>query len=173
MVSKEQKVKKYAELVELLKNASGVYFIDFARMKVADTINMRRQFKEKGVTYRVAKNTLIRRAMEEIGGFNVPDKYFELPTGLALGSSDPIAPAKIFKQFTEKREFPTLKVAIIEGQVYDGSQLALISTLPTREDLISGILSSLDAPVSGIVGSINAVIRDLASVIEEVAKRAA
>ncbi|HRE59104.1 MAG TPA: 50S ribosomal protein L10, partial [Candidatus Kapabacteria bacterium] len=61
----------------------------------------------------------------------------------------------------------------IEKQLYDGSKLALVASLPTRPELIAGILGSLEAPISGIVGSINAVMRDLASVIEEAAKKRA
>jgi len=171
MVSKEQKIKSYAELLEHIKDASGIYLIDFKRMNVADTINMRRLFREKGISYKVAKNTLIQRAFKEIGKFNLPEKYFIGTTGLAIGREDPTLPAKVFKQFIEKREFPVLKAAVVEGQIFDGSQLNVISTLPTRGDLVSGILSSLDAPVSGIVGSINAVIRDLVYVIDEVAKK--
>ncbi len=57
--------------------------------------------------------------------------------------------------------------------MFDGSQLKQVSELPTREDMIAGIVGSLHAPISGIVGSINAVMRDLASLIEEVAKNKA
>jgi ribosomal protein L10 len=66
-----------------------------------------------------------------------------------------------------------LKLAVIENEIYGDNSLNQIAALQSKPELISAILSSLDAPVSGIVGSINAVMRDLASVIEEAAKKKA
>ena len=90
-----------------------------------------------------------------------------------MGYADPIAPAKIIREFSEKNNKLQLKAAVIEGQVFDGSQLKQISELPTREDIVAAILGSLNSPISGIVGSINAVMRDVASLVEEVAKKKA
>jgi large subunit ribosomal protein L10 len=70
----------------------------------------------------------------------------------------------------DKGAKPKLKVALIENVTYDKSKLNELASLPTKPEIISSIIGSLHAPISGIVNSINAVIRDLASIIEEVAK---
>ena len=170
MVTKQKKRKIVEELIEKIKVTNGLYIYDFKSMNVVDTIDLRRKFKEKGIDVRVAKNTLIKIALNHIGGYNIPDKNFFGQSALAFGDKDPIAPAKILKQYTEKRETPKLKAAVIEGVFYDGSRLKEIAELPTREDLISSIIGSIHAPISGIVGSINAVMRDVAYLVEEVAK---
>lgn len=173
MVTKQQKQETVAELVELLKDAQGIYLLNFNRVSVKEERELRAEFRKGQVKYRVAKNTLIKRAFEIVGGYDIPESYLKGQTGIALGYEDPIAPAKILKDYTKKNDKLQVKAAVIEKQLYDGSKLALVASLPTRPELIAGILGSLEAPISGIVGSINAVMRDLASVIEEAAKKRA
>ena len=175
MITKQRKSELVQELIDKLKGANGLYLLDFSRMTVDESIKLRRAFKQKKITYKVAKNNLAKIALKEYKEFKVPDASFVGQTAFAIGYDDPTAPAKVLKEYLEqgKKEVPTLKCAIIEGQFFGGNQLKLLATMPSKADLIAGILGSLDAPVSGIVGSINAVIRDLASVIEEVAKNKA
>ena len=90
---------------------------------------------------------------------------------MILANDDATAPAKIIKKIFDKTGLLGLKAAFIEGQLYDEKQLNLVASLPSRTELMAGILGSLQSPISCIVGSLNAVIRDLASLIEEVAKK--
>jgi large subunit ribosomal protein L10 len=122
---------------------------------------------------KVAKNTLILRALAEVGGYEFEDSKLAGQTAVIFGGSDPVAPAKIIRQFFEKGEKPKLKLAFVEGMVFEASQLKQVSELPTREDMIAAMIGSIHAPISGIVGSINAVMRDVASLVEEVAKKKA
>jgi len=170
MVTKQQKEQVVAELVTLLQGASALYLLDYSSMTVAESNVLRSELRKKGLTFKVAKNRLIQRALAEVGGFEIPEDKFFGQTGIVCGYADAIAPAKIIKDVSEKSEKPKLKAAIVEGQFFDGKQLKQIAALPTREDMISAIMGSLDAPISGIVGSLNAVMRDVASLVEEVAK---
>ncbi len=173
MVTKEKKQELVDELVGLLRDAKGLYFVDYSKMTVKESNAIRAEFKEKGVKFKVAKNTLILRALKEIGEVEIPEKKLFGQTGIALGYSDPIAPAKILRTFVEKNNKLNLKVAVIEGQIFEGSQLKQVSELPTRADIVAAILGSLDSPITGIIGSINAVMRDVSSLVEEVAKKKA
>ena len=173
MITIKQKREIVAGLTEKFKRASGFYLVDFMGMTVEDSIRFRRELKKKGIEYQVAKNTLVKRALSEIGDFGIPEEKFTKSTGVVFGYDDPIAPVKIIKEITEKFELPKLKAAIIEGQFYDGSELKKLAALPSKPDLIASILGSLEAPISGIVGSINAVLRDVAYLVEEVAKKKA
>ena len=173
MITKEQKKVVVAELTEKLRAASSLYFVDFTGMTVATDRAFRNELRAKGVSMRVAKNTLIVRALADIGGYEIKDETLAGQTAVIFGDADPIAPAKIIRQYFEKGQKPRLKVAVIEGQMFDGSQLKQVSELPTREELISSMIGSIHAPISGIVGSINAVMRDVASLVEEVAKKKA
>jgi len=173
MITKEKKQELINELVDLLRDAKGLYFVDYSRITVKESNAIRSEFNQKGVKFKVAKNTLILRALKEIGGIEITESQLFGQTGIALGYSDPIAPAKILRTFVEKNNKLNLKVAVIEGQMFAGSQLKQVSELPTREEIVSGILGSLDSPISGIIGTINAVMRDVFSLVEEVAKKKA
>jgi large subunit ribosomal protein L10 len=171
MITRERKQQIVDELVELLKNATGVYLVDFTSMSVAETNKFRKELNGKKLIYRVAKNTLIERATDQIGQFSIPSEILCGQTGVVISNDDPTVPAKVIKAFSEKSERPKLKAAFVEGQFYPGSDLKVIASLPSRADLIASILGSLNAPASGIVGAINAVMRDVASLVEEVAKK--
>ncbi|MFM7774218.1 MAG: 50S ribosomal protein L10 [Candidatus Kapaibacterium sp.] len=174
MVTKEQKTAIVAELGEKIRSASALYFVDFAHMTVDQDWALRKELKAKGIEYRVAKNTFILRALKDIGGPEITAKELFGQTAVIFAKeNDPITPAKILRDFSAKSEKPRLKVAVVENIVYPGTQLKTIADFPTREEIIAGILGSIDAPISGIVGSINAVMRDLASVIEEVGRKKA
>lgn len=173
MVTQKKKREIVAELTDKFRRASGFYLVEFMGMTVDQAIRFRRELRKKGIEYKVAKNTLIYRALQEVGITNIPDDKFVKSTGVVFAYEDSIAPAKIIKEVSEKTEPLKLKAAVIEGAYYDGSQLKTLASLPSKPELIAGILGSLNAPVSGIVGAINAVMRDVASLIEEVAKKKA
>jgi large subunit ribosomal protein L10 len=170
-MTKNEKEASVAELTELLQGAAGLYSIDFTGLNVADTLRLRREFKKAGVTYKVAKNTLVKLALANVGGYDHVLDRFVGQTGVAVGYDDPAAPARVLKEFIDpKVEKPTLNFAVLEGEVFEGSKLKDLAAMPSRMDLLAAIVGSIDAPITGIVGAINAVMRDLASVIEEVAK---
>jgi len=170
-MTKEQKAEVVKEVSEMLEGASGLYSIDFTGLNVEDAIRLRREFKKVGVKYKVAKNTLIKRALAETGKYDHVLDRFVGQTGIIVGYDDPASPARVLNDFIDpKREIPKLNFAVLEGEVFEGGQLKELASMPSRMDLLGSIVGALDAPVSGIVGAINAVMRDLASVIEEVAK---
>ncbi len=171
MVTKAKKQDIVAELLKRLEGTSALYFVNAEGMTVAKSSELRREFRAIGAGFKIAKNTLIRRALEQDGKYSVSADVLKGNTAVVFGYDDSIGPAKIIRKFFEKDQKPSLKAAIIEGQSFDGKQLKAISELPTREDMIAGIVGSLHAPISGIVGSLNAVMRDVASVIEAVAKK--
>lgn len=160
-------------MTKKLADTKSLYLVDAGGMTVAQSGEIRREFRKINAELKVAKNTLIRRALEEDGTFNVAPSILKGNTAIVFAYDDPIAPAKLIKKYFDKDKKPALKLAVIEGQSFDGSQLKTVAELPSREDMIAGIVGSLHAPISGIVGSINAVLRDVAYLIEEVAKKKA
>ncbi|TAL67913.1 MAG: 50S ribosomal protein L10 [Bacteroidetes bacterium] len=173
MITKQRKQEIVSELTDKFRNASGFYLVDFVGMNVEESIKIRREFKKMNVDYLVAKNTLVLRALNEVGDFNIPSDIFIGQTAIIFSYSDAVSPAKTLKEHIDKFNKPVFKGAYIEGQFFDGKQLKTVASLPTKQDIMASIVGSLHAPISGIVGSINAVMRDLASIIEEVAKKQA
>lgn len=173
MIKLDQKKAIVTDLVELLKPAQGIYFVDFKKLTVKETTDIRKEFRQIGASMRVAKNTLILRAIAEIDGIDVPKELMAGQTAIIIAGDDVTAPAKIIKKIFDKTEKLGLKAALLEGQLYEGKQLNLVASLPSRADLMAGIIGSLQSPISGIVGSINAVMRDISSLVEEIAKKKA
>ena len=172
-MNKNEKAELIAEAKELLQKATAVYLTDYSNINVADISEIRNQFRKDGVSYKVFKNTLFKRALVELGKFEKLADHLEGMTGFAFASTNPVAPAKIIKKYNDtSKKFP-LKGCYIETQYFDGSKLAEIAELPTKDELIAGILGSLNSPVSGIDGSIATVIRELVSVVDEVSKKKA
>jgi len=172
-MNKNEKAELIAEAKELIQNASAVYLTDYSKINVSDISEIRNQFRKDGVKYRVFKNTLFKRALVESGKFEKLADHLEGMTGFAFASTNPVAPAKIIKKYNDTSQKFPLKACYIETQYYDGNKLKELAELPTKEEVIAGILGSLNSPASGIVGSISAVIRDLVSVIDEVSKKKA
>lgn len=172
-MKRSEKEAIITEVVDRVSRAVAVYFADFSKLTVAEETELRREFRKSGVEYTVIKNTLIRKALEQLTGYDrVYDKLVG-PTGIVFAYDDPAAPAKVIKKFSEKTGKFQLKTAVVEKHVYDGAKLEQLSSLPTRKDLIAAVLGSLQAPISGIVGSVNAVMRDLVQVIDAIEKKKA
>jgi len=172
-MNKNEKAELIAEAKELIQNASAVYLTDYSKINVEDISEIRNQFRKDGVKYRIFKNTLFKRALVESGKFEKLADHLEGMTGFAFASTNPVAPAKIIKKYNDTSQKFPLKACYIETQYFDGSKLKELAELPTKEEVIAGILGSLNSPASGIVGSIAAVIRDLVSVVDEVSKKKA
>ena len=172
-MNKNEKAEIIAQAKELIENSTALYLTDYSKINVADISEIRNQFRKDGVKYRVFKNTLFKRALEESGKFEKLADHLEGMTGFAFASTNPVAPAKIIKKYNDTSQKLPLKACYIETQYYDGSKLAELAVLPSKGELIAGILGSLNSPASGIVGSIAAVIRNLVSVIDEVSKKKA
>jgi len=159
------------EVAERTGKAQAIYFADFTGLTVAEEQELRREFRKAGVEYTVYKNTLVRKALERVTGYDKVYDYLVGPTGMAFCGDDISAPARIIKKYHEKTGKMKLKAAVLEHEVYDGSRIADLAAIPSRSELMASILGSIEAPVSGIVGVINAFARDLVSVIDQIAEK--
>ena len=172
-MKRSEKEAIIAEVAEKAARAVAMYFADFSKLTVAEETELRREFRKSGVEYNVVKNTLARKALQQLTGYDrVYDKLVG-PTGIAFSYDDPSTPAKIIKKYSEKLGKFKLKAAVIEKQVYDATRLNELANMPSRKDMIAAILGSLQAPASGIVGAINAVSRDLVYVLDAIEKKKA
>lgn len=171
MITKEQKKVILDELIELFRTATGVYIVNFRGMTVKDAQDFRKEIKAVNCVYKVAKNTLLLKAVSEIKGIELPVDKMVLESGVVFAYDDPTVPAQVIKKFFDAKQKPVLKVASLDGQLFDGSELKRIAALPSKKDLYSGIVGSLGAPASGIHGVLSNLMGDLTSLIEEVAKK--
>jgi large subunit ribosomal protein L10 len=172
-MDKNQKVESVDQIKSLIEKATGVYLVDYSGVNVEDINQLRRGFLQEDVTYKVFKNSLLKRAFQDIGGFEEFDPLLVGMTGVAFSGENFAAPAKIIKKyFKEKNKF-SLKGTYIESQFYGSEQLDVLASMPTKEEVMASIVGSIAAPASGIVGALSAVTRDLVGVIDAISKKEA
>lgn len=172
-MERSQKEQIVAEVAEIVGRARGMFFTDFTGLTVGQATELRREFRKSGIEYRVVKNTLIRKALEHITGYDRVYPGLAGPTGVAFAFDDPVAPAKIIQKFSEKHKKLSLKVCVVEHQVYAGSKLEELARMPTRPELMASILGSIQSPIAGVPNTLHAILRDLVSVIDELGKKKA
>ena len=172
-MNKNEKEEIISQVKEMIDNSTAVYLTDYSGITVGDISNIRNEFRKEGVKYRVIKNTLFKRALDESGKYSQLTSHLVGMTGYAFASENPVAPAKIIKKYFDSTQKLALKACYIETQFYEGSKLNELASLPSKGEIIAGILASLQSPASGIVGAINAVFRDLVSVVDEISKKKA
>jgi large subunit ribosomal protein L10 len=172
-MKRSEKEEIVSEVLEAARKSEAMYFTDFSGLTVAEATELRREFRKSRIDYRVVKNTLIKKALEQANGDSSLMEKLVGPTGVVFAYQDPVTPAKIIQKFNEKHQKLSLKVAVLEKHVYDGSRLKELSKLPSRGEIIAGILGSIQSPLAGVPGAVNAVIRDLVSVIDQVAQKKA
>jgi large subunit ribosomal protein L10 len=167
----DQKQAIAEELQGKLGSVEVVYLTDFTGLDVEAIGDLRRKLREAGAEYRVVKNTLTVRAME---GLDLPDlkEHLQGPTALVLGGADPVGPAKVMREFAKQHdERPVVKVGVVERREVSADEVKKLADLPPRDHLLAAIAGGLTAGVGGIAGVLNAVIRDIAFMVEEIAKQ--
>ena len=97
--------------------------------------------------------------------------YLTGPTGLAFGVKDPIIPAKILVEFAKDDDKPSVKMGVVEGKVVDVKQVKQLALLPSREVLISQILSAMQSPITGLVGALGGIIQKFVGTVDAIAKQ--
>ncbi|HOJ04307.1 MAG TPA: 50S ribosomal protein L10 [Bacteroidota bacterium] len=171
-MTKEQKIQVIEETTARLEKAVGLYLVSFSGLTVEKANQLRSEFFKIGVEYKVVKNTLLKRSMQNVGGYDGTFTYLANQTGVVFAYDDPIEPARVLKKFVKDNEGKiSVKACVIDKDVFDGERLNDLASLPTREDLIAGIIGTIAAPASGIVGAINAVITGIVNVVDAIEKQ--
>ena len=152
----ETKKVQVQEIAEKFQAAASVVVVDYRGLTVAQVTELRKQLREAGVEFKVYKNTLTRRAAEAAGleGIN---EYLTGPNAIAFSNEDVVAPAKIINEFAKKNEALEIKAGIIEGTVSSVEDVKALAELPSREGLLSMLLSVLQAPVRNFALATKAV----------------
>ena len=130
--------------------------MDYRGLNVAQVTELRKQLREAGVEFKVFKNTLVRRAAE-VAGVEAINEFLTGPNAIAFSKEDVIAPAKIINEFAKKNEKLEIKAGIIEGTVASVEDVKALAELPSREGLLSMLLSVLQAPVRNFALATKAV----------------
>ena len=152
-----QKQADLGALVEKIKGAQSGVLVDYTGITVEQDTKLRASFRTSGVDYKVYKNTMTGRACEN-AGYGDLKKVLEGMTAIAVSNEDPVAPAKILKEYADKIESFELKGGFVDGEVLDKAGVEELAAIPPKPILIGKMLGSLQKSLYGLAYVLQAKI---------------
>ncbi len=163
---KEQAIQEFKDRLQQSKVAIATRFIGINALQ--STV-LRKKLRDENVLLKVYKNTLVKRALDELG-LSGAVKYLEGPTAWAF-CADPVAPAKVLKEYNKEVEKVSMAGGVLEGVVISKEQLDALASLPSREALLGQLVGVISMPLRNFVSVINAPNRDFVNVLDQIRKK--
>ena len=154
----ELKSQVVSEIVEKLEKSSSAIVVDYKGLTVEEVTELRKKMREAGVEYKVYKNTLVRKAAKEVGIEQFNDELLVGTNAIAFGYEDPVAPARILKEFMDSHPKMQLKMGVVEGEFYNESQIVEFANIPSREVLLATVCSVFNAPIAAFARGVQAIV---------------
>jgi large subunit ribosomal protein L10 len=170
MKTRAQKSQQITELNEEIGKASNAFLIEFKGITVPQVTELRKQVRETGSGYVVVKNTLALIALKD-SPLRKLEKEFTGMTAVAYNAKDAVALAKALTRFAKDVPTVQFKGAMLDGQIVPAAEIQNIANLPSREELVSKLLFLMQSPIRGLVTVLQANIRNLAVVLDQIAKQ--
>jgi large subunit ribosomal protein L10 len=171
-MNKEEKYDLVVALSEQMKEYGNFYITDTSDLTVAKVNNIRRQCFEADITMQVAKNSLIKKAMEAAGGDFSPIYDVLKGSSSILFSKSATAPAKLIKQLRKKSDKPILKAAYIDSAIFIGdNQLDTLTKLKSKEQLIGEIVGLLQSPAKNVISALQSGGNTIAGLVKTLQER--
>lgn len=147
MAKVELKQPVVDEIKENIKDAKAVVLVDYRGLTVEQDTVLRKTMRESNVIYKVYKNTMVKRAIEGTE-FEPLKNDLEGPTAVIISKEDATAPARIAAKFAKENPALELKTGVVEGTYYDNAGIKTVATIPSRDELISKFLGSIQSPIA-------------------------
>jgi large subunit ribosomal protein L10 len=168
MSTRKERTEAIAVLEKEFQQAGGIYLTDINRIDVEKISKLRVAFRKQGIKYIVVKNTLARIACERCGKEALVP-YLKGTIGVAVAQQESMAPAKIIKDFQkENKDLLAIKVAYVDGSLFNAADAVKLADIPSREVLLSQLLGCLEAPLAALAGSLEGVLTKFAGTLESV-----
>lgn len=151
-----QKQQLVADLAEQIKNSAAGVIVNYQGITVENDTAMRKALREAGVKYVVMKNTMTGRACDMVG-YGDLKQYLNGMTAIAISDSDPVAAAKVLKQYAEKVESFNILAGYVDGAVIDANTVNALADIPNKETLIAKLLGSIQSPLYKFAYAIKAI----------------
>lgn len=157
------------EIIEKIKSAKSVVFVDYNRLTVAEVSALRNKCREAGCEYKVYKNTLVRKALNELG-YTQFDADLNGPTAMAFGSSETSAAKLMADAAKEYEDKIVLKSAFVDNTYVDKNGIKALAAMPSKEELVAKMLGSMQAPIANFTGVLSNLLSGIVRVLDGVAK---
>jgi large subunit ribosomal protein L10 len=165
-----EKIDKVEELKIAISGAKAIYLADFTGIDVAAVTELRNKLRAADVTYHVVKNRLAKRAVEA-AGISGLDEHLVGPTAIAYSKEDPLAPAKILQDFADGDKTFAIKAGFMDGQVLSADEVKVLAKLPSREELLSRVVSGVQSPLYGFASVLSGLLRNLVGVVAAIEEK--
>lgn len=166
MLTKDQKKQLVKNLAENIKASKSAVFVDYRGLKVKDLTGLKKELRGSGVEFKVAKKTLIEKALKD-SGIDMDIKNLEGQIAVAL-SGDEITGAKIIEKFGKTNENLKILAGILEKKLMGAAEVRELAKLPGKEELLAKLVGILNVPVSGFVNVLAGNIRGLVQVLKAI-----
>lgn len=154
MAKVELKKPIVEEISTSIKDAQSVVLVDYRGLTVEQDTELRKTLRENNITYKVYKNTFMNFAFKGTD-FEGLAPYLEGPSAIAISTEDATAPARVLSKFAKTADKLEIKAGVVEGTVYDAAGIDQIAKVPSREELLSRLLGSMQAPIANFARVIN------------------
>ena len=142
------------EISAAIKDAQSVVLVDYRGLTVAQDTELRKQLREAGITYKVYKNTMMNFAFKGTD-FEALAPFLDGPSAVAISTTDATAPARVLAKFAQTANKLEIKAGVVEGTLYDANGMKAISSIPSREELLSKLLGSIQSPIANFARCMN------------------
>ncbi len=142
------------EIAAAVKDAQSVVLVDYRGLTVEQDTQLRKQLREAGITYKVYKNTMMNFAFKGTD-CEVLLPYLEGPSAVAISTEDATAPARVLCKFAKTADALEVKGGIVEGIAYDADGIKEVAKIPSREELLSKLLGSIQSPITNFARVMN------------------
>ncbi|MDR2043786.1 MAG: 50S ribosomal protein L10 [Clostridium sp.] len=166
MAKIESKKPVVDEISAGVRDARSVVLVDYRGLTVEQDTRLRKSLREAGVTYKVYKNTLMNIAFQGTP-LEVLTPYLKGPSAIAFSKEDAVAPAKLLAQFAKTNDKLQFKGGVVEGAFYDEKGIAAVAAIPSREELLSRLLGSMQSPITNFARVIKQIAEKDGSPAEE------
>ena len=154
MAKVELKQPVVEEISAQVKDAQSVVLVDYRGLTVEEDTNLRRELRNAGIAYKVYKNTMMNFAFKGTD-FEALAPYLEGPNAIAISKDDATAPARVLAKFAKTAPKLEIKGGIVEGVYYDAAGMANVAKVPSREELLSKLLGSIQSPITNFARVMN------------------
>ena len=164
MAKVEMKQPIIDEIKSYVADAQSIVLVDYRGLTVTEDTELRAKLREEGVVYKVYKNTMLNLAFK---GTEYEELTQDLagPTAVAFGIEDVTAPARLINNLSKTMKALEFKSGVVDGAYYDSEGIKVIASIPSRDELLSKLLGSLQSPISNMAR----VLKQIAEQKEEVA----
>lgn len=166
-MKRDEKEQLVQVLHDELEKSQAVFVTDYMGLTVERITKLRREIKGVGGSYKVVKNTLLRRATQGTPAKGI-EQFLVGPTAIAIAKTDAVAVAKALVNFAKDNEKFEIQAGMLGNRTITAADIQELSKMPPREVLLARMLGSLNAPVSNFVGVLSAIISQLVYVLKAI-----